>query len=304
MIRTPSIRAAKTACLALILAGAGFALNLAPPTAPTASAAASFDATWGIPQEPFRIADNLYYVGDQDLAVYLIVTPQGLIVLDGGYGKTGPQVLANIRKLGFNPARIKILLNSHAHADHAGGLAAIKAASGAALFASARDKPYLENGGHDDPVLGNALLFAPVKVDHVLRDGEQVSLGGVSLTAHLTPGHTPGCTSWSMAVKVDGKTRQALFICSLTVLPMAHLSGPKASWPGVAGDFEQTYKVLHALPCELFFGSHGGFYGMQGKRAALAANPKAANPFIDPAGCKAYIDRGEASFRARLAAEK
>lgn len=273
------------------------------PFGPSVQAAA-FDATWGIPQEPFRIADNLYYVGDQDLAVYLIVTPKGLIVLDGGYVKTGPQVLANIRKLGFDPANIKILLNSHAHTDHAGGLAALKAASGAALFASARDKPYLESGGHDDPVLANLALFPAVKVDRLVTDGQKVSLGGVTLTAHLTPGHTPGCTTWSMPVKADGRLRQALFICSVTVLPMTHLSGPKASWPGIAGDFDHSFKVLHALPCDVFLASHGGFYGMQAKRAALAANPKGPNPFIDPAGCKAYLDRGEATFRARLAAEK
>jgi metallo-beta-lactamase class B len=270
---------------------------------PAVRAAIPLKAEWVAPQEPFRIADNLYYVGSQDLAVYLIVTRDGLIVIDGGLEQTGRQAIASIRKLGFDPAKIRILVNSHAHIDHAAGLAGLKALSGAALYASPRDKPFLESGGHGDPVLGDAALFPPVKVDHVLADGQTVSLGGVSLTAHFTPGHTPGCTSWSMPLKVDGVTRQALFICSLTVLPGVHLAGPKGAWPGIAGDFKHTFKGLHALPCDVFLASHGGFYDMLGKRAKQVAHPEAANPFYDPAGCKAYIDRGETIFRQRLAAD-
>lgn len=265
---------------------------------------ASSPADWLAPQEPFRIADNLYYVGSADVGVYLIKTPKGLIVLDGGYGPWGPVVLDHIRKLGFDPKDIKVLLNSHAHADHAGGLAALKAAApGAKLYAAPRDAPLLENGGHDDPALGNALTFDPVHVDHLLKDGETVSLGGAAMTAHFTPGHTRGCTTWTLPVTVDGKARTALFACSFSVLPMMRLAGPQATWPGIAGDYEGTFRTLRALPCDIFLGAHAGFFGMAGKRAKQTADPKGPNPFYDPAGCKAYIDAGEKTFRTRLAAD-
>lgn len=267
-----------------------------------ALAAISYAKGWAEPMAPFRIADDLYYVGSKDLTAYLIKTRDGLILLDGGVPENADAELANIRTLGFDPRQVRILLNSHAHFDHAGVLAQIKRETGAKLYASVQDAPVLEAGGRGDFLFGDAATFPAVKVDRRLRDGETVSLGGVTLTAHVTAGHTRGCTSWSWPVKVDGVVRQALSICSVTVLSQMRLTGPKASYPGIADDFRRTFATLHALPCDLFLSSHGGFIDLAGKRARMT--PGAPNPFVDPAGCRAYLDKGEAIYRQRLASER
>jgi metallo-beta-lactamase class B len=286
MRRTTAIFAAIVVAMAAWLAG------------PTGRAA---EASWTAPMAPFRIADNLYYVGSQELTSYLIVTPEGYILLDSGVPENAPMVMANIRKLGFDPRRIKFLLNSHAHFDHAGGLAAIKRATGARFVASRQDAPVLESGGRTDfahKLITNsfsaAANFPPIKVDRLIADGEQVRLGGTALTAHVTPGHTKGCTTWSMPLTVDGRTRQALFICSLTILPGYRLVGDP-NYPQMGEDFARTYKAMHALPCEVFLASHGSFYGLIAKREAMLKQPS-PNPFVDPQGCAAYIAKSEAFF--------
>ena len=251
------------------------------------------------PVEPFKIADNLYYVGSSDIGIYLVKTPAGFILLDGGYDDTAPQVLANIRKLGFDPKQVKILINSHAHLDHAGGLAEIKRVTGAKLLSSRADAPSLEDGGKSDPA--HLTGFPPVKVDGFVTDGQQVELGGVHITAHLTPGHTRGCTSWTLPVQVETKTLQALFVCSMSVLPQYRLV-KNPTYPNIAADYESTFAELKRLPCDIFLGSHGQFYHLTEKRAAMAK--PGPNPFVDPAGCKAFIAEFEASFRKRLAEEK
>jgi metallo-beta-lactamase class B len=265
-----------------------------------ATGALAADADDNAPVKPFKIADNLYYVGASDITSYLIATPAGLIVIDGGYDRTAPQILANIRTLGFDPKQVKILLNSHAHLDHAGGLAQLKRETGARLLASRADAPMLEDGGKTDP--GGVPPFPPVKVDGFVADGQVVELGGVKLTARLTPGHTRGCTSWTLPVQVEGRTRQALSICSVSVLPMYRLTGAKATYPGIADDYAKSFAKLKALPCDVFLGSHGRFFDLTGKRAKLAAG--GANPFVDPAGCRAFIVAGEKTYLDRLAAER
>jgi metallo-beta-lactamase class B len=208
------------------------------------------------PQAPFQIADNLYYVGASDVTSYLIVTGGGkLILLDGGLGQTAPQILANIRKLGFDPRNVRILLNSHAHFDHAGGLAALKAATGAMFLASDGDAPVLAAGGTNDFALKNA-AFPPIKADHPVVDGMKVALGGVTLTAHITAGHTKGCTTWTMPVTIEGETKEALFLCSLTVLPQFRLIGDP-NYPNQADDFVKSFATLKTLKCEVFLASHG-----------------------------------------------
>jgi len=264
------------------------------------AASADIEKSWTAPLAPFRIADNLYYVGSQDLTSYLVVTPKGLILLDVGVPQNAPMVLNNIRALGFDPRQIKYLLNSHAHFDHAGGLAVVKHLSGAKLVASRGDAPVLESGGRTDFFFGPKPQFPNVKVDRLIDDGGVVSLGGTTMTAHLTPGHTKGCTTWTMPLTVDGHTRQALFLCSLTILPHYRLTGDRR-YPQMAADFTHSYSVLHGLPCEVFLASHGGFYGLLAKRQAMIDHPAAPNPFVDPAGCKAFIDHGETAFRSRLA---
>ncbi len=254
------------------------------------------------PLAPFKIADNLYYVGASDVTSYLIVTPHGkLILLDGGFEQTAPQILANIRTLGFDPKTVKILLNSHAHFDHAGGLAALKAATGAMFFASAEDAPVLEAGGANDFALKNA-LFPPIKPDHILPDGTKVALDGVTLTAHITAGHTKGCTTWTMPVVMNGVSQEALFLCSLSVLDQFRLIGDP-NYPTQAADFEKSFATLGGLKCDVFLSSHGMFFDMLAKRARLLAGAR-PNPFIDPKGCRAFIAKAEGYFDKKLAACK
>jgi metallo-beta-lactamase class B len=249
------------------------------------------------PVAPFAIAEGLYYVGASDIASYLIKTPAGLILIDGGYDTTAPQILANIKTLGFQPGQVKVLLSTHGHLDHAGGLAAIKAATGATLYASAADGQLMARGGKGDFFLGDRAAYPPVKADKTLVDGQKVSLGGVTLTAHLTPGHTKGCTTWTFPVKADGKLRQALVLCSNSVLDGYKLVNNPA-YPTIAADYEHSYATWKALPCDIFLASHGQFYGLKEKRAAMTAG--GPNPFVDPAGCTAFFEKGEASFRAEL----
>lgn len=250
------------------------------------------------PVPPFRIAGNIYYVGASDITSFLIVTPAGDIVLDGGFVETAQQIEANIEKLGFKLSDVKILLNSHAHYDHAGGIAEVKRRTGAQLVAMERDAALLASGGRGDFFFGDRLTFPLVKPDRVVHDGDTVSLGGVTLTARLTAGHTRGCTTWTMTTEENGKPLHVVFIGSMSVLPGYRLSG-KESYPGIAGDYERSFRTLKSLRCDVFLGSHGSFFGLTDKREALAKGAT-ENPFIDPAGYNAYIDRTQRAFDAEL----
>jgi len=262
--------------------------------------AAAQESAPNAPFPPFEIAERLFYVGAADYASYLLVSDDGLIVIDGGDAETGRQVLQNIRALGFDPANVKILLNTHQHFDHAAGLAAIaKAAPGAKLHVSAADGAVIAAGGRGDPYLTEEKYhYEPLKPDVILNDGDKVSLGGWMLTAHITGGHTKGCTTWTFPVRVAGKVRQALVHCSSSVLPGYKL-GKTETYPGQTADYERSFRVWKSLPCEVFIASHGSFYGLKKKRAALDAGDKEA--FVDPAGCKAYYEQQEAAFKAALA---
>lgn len=266
-------------------------------------AAAQPETAGDLPFAPFKIGEGLYYDGSNDYAAYLLVTRDGLIQLDGGDAKTGQQILANIRTLGFDPAKVKVLLNTHQHFDHAAGLAALKrAAPGAKLYASAKDGAIIAAGGKGDPFLKGARFeYAPVKPDVTLKDGQKVSLGGVTLTAHLTGGHTAGCTTWTFPVTVAGKVRQALVHCSSSVLPGYRLVPPE-TYPGQAADYARSFATWKSLPCEVFLGSHASFYGMAEKRGAQLAGK--ADAFVDPAGCRAFYARSEAAFRNELAKQQ
>jgi metallo-beta-lactamase class B len=277
-------------CGAVAVAAAAFSF---------AACAQDHGAAPNAPFPPFRIAEGLYYVGAADYSSYLIATQAGLIVIDGGDAVVGKQVVANIRTLGFDPAQVKVLLNSHAHFDHAGGLAELRrAAPGAKLYASAGDAPILAAGGRNDPFL-NAPRFQyePVKPDVILKDGQQVRLGGWTLTAHVTGGHTPGCTTWTFPVTVAGKVRQALDHCSSSVLPGYRL-GRTETYPGQTADYEHSFAVWKSLPCEVFIASHGQFFDLARKKAELDAGK--VDAFVDPAGCRAFYAKAEADFRAEL----
>jgi len=249
------------------------------------------------PFAPFHVIGNIYYVGSTGLACYLITTPAGNILLDTGYPDTAPQIEGNIKALGFKLEDTKILINSHAHIDHGGGMAQIKQDTGGMLVAMAQDAPYFESGGHHDVLFGDQNLFPPVHVDRVIHDGDTVTLGGTTLTAHLTPGHTPGNTTWTMVIEDKGKSYNVVFFGIITPFPNSLVATP--AYPNIAADWAKTMKVLPALKCDVFLGSNGSFYDMEKKHTALMQNAD-LNPFIDPAGCKAFMDRAQASYQKIL----
>lgn len=257
------------------------------------------EARWNAPVAAFRIADGLYYVGTADLASYLFVDKAGMILLDGGLPASAPLILANIRALGFDPKRVRYLINSQAHYDHAGGLAALKAATSAQLLASAADAELLERGGAGDFQWGDTLTYPAVRVDGRLRDGARLKLGKLRLTAHLTPGHTRGCTSWTMPVRVDGRGRTALFICGASA-PGYRLKGNSA-YPWIMSDFRRSFAKWRTLPCDLFLGAHASYFGMAEKRERMGAGRP--NPFVDPAGCRSFLERAEQRLEDQAAKE-
>jgi metallo-beta-lactamase class B len=277
------------AALALAAAGVARAQNEANPHPGNKAVA------------PFRIAPNLYYVGFSDVTSYLFTSPSGDILLDGGYPENAPQIVANIKALGFDPKDVKILLNSHAHFDHAGGLAELKRVTGAKLFASGPDAKQLRDGGRDDYGLYDKGLFPAVATDSVIPNNGLVRLGGWTLRAAIIPPHTRGCTNWVTTVESAGKPVDAVFMCGASV-PGYTLVGNKG-YPTIITDYEKLFPALRALPCQFFFAAHAGFLGLEGKAAQLRANPDGPNPFIDPTGCRRWIDANERAFRAQVAKE-
>jgi metallo-beta-lactamase class B len=254
----------------------------------------SVSRSWNEPVAPFRIIDRIYYVGARDISSFLIATDAGLIVIDGGFVETAPQILRNIATLGFKPGDVKILLSSHAHYDHAGGLAELKRATGARLYVSAPDAVMLARGGLNDFGFGNRFPFPAVTADSAFVDGALIRLGGVSMKANVTPGHTRGCTTWTMTVREKAKDYAALFLCSTSV-PGYQLVGNPA-YPGIVEDYESTFARLRTMPCDVLLGAHGNFFHLTEKREALKQRGD-HNPFIDPAGCRSDIESSERSFR-------
>lgn len=246
------------------------------------------------PVEPFRIAGNLYYVGESDVTSFLITTPAGHIVIDGGYEQTAPRIIANISRLGFRAQDVKILLNSHAHCDHAGGLAALKRATGAQFIASRGDAPLLQRGGHDDPQFGDRLLFPPIIPDRVIDDGDTVTLGGMTLTARVTPGHTPGCTTWVTIIRDGDRAYSVVFVGSPSV-PSEYNLTTNHRYPTAVADYRRSFAVLRALHPDIFLGSHGGFF-------SLTEKMKTRN-FVDPKGYAAFVDAMERAFEQHVAGE-
>lgn len=256
--------------------------------------------SWNQPVKPYRVIGNIYYVGAAEVTSFLIVTPQGHILLDSGFAETVPQIKQNIARLGFRLQDVRILLNSHAHFDHAGGLASLKELTGAKLMASEAEAALLANGGKGDFHFVDRLSYSPVTADNILHDRDRVQLGGVTMTAYLTPGHTKGCTTWTMKVKEGRKHYDVVFVGSTTV-PGYKLVG-NSLYPTIAADYARTFRVLKRLPCDVFLASHGSFYSMQDK-AELSARGKQPNPFIDSRGYKRFIKQTEKAFREQLGKE-
>jgi metallo-beta-lactamase class B len=257
--------------------------------------------SWNKPVPPFQIIGNLYYVGAIEIGSFLITTRQGHILLDGGFVETAPQIEQNVAQLGFKLADVKILLNSHAHFDHAGGLAELKQKTGAKFIASARDAELLRNGGHGDFRFGDTLPFPPVAVDQIIGDGQSIELGDQKLTAWMTPGHTKGNTTWITRISDGSKSFDFVFAGSPTALDYQFVG--KESYPGIASDFEKTFAVLKKLPCDIFLSDHGSFFSFEQKRERLARGEK-PNPFIDPDGYKRFVIQYEKEFHDKLEAQK
>ncbi len=266
----------------------------------TAQNNAATRAKWNEPMDPFRIAGNIYYVGTAGLASYLITTPKGDILLDGGLPESAPRIAANITKLGFHLNDVKIILNSHAHYDHAGGLAALKHATLAQLITSKADGEMISQGRQVYFDLDPDRKFPPVKVDRFIDDGGTVQLGGTTMTAHLTPGHSLGCTTWAMPVVEAGKTYNVVFFCSTTFVGFRFFNNPKN--PHLVDDFHTTFAKLNAMPCDIFLAPHGEFFHLSEKRARMKEG--GANPFIDPNEFAAVVQASEREFHSEVARQQ
>lgn len=260
--------------------------------------------------EPFRIAGNLYYVGANDVTAFLLTGPEGHVLIDGGYPGTASIIMASIARLGFDIRDVKVLLNTHPHFDHAGGLAELQQASGAKFWVSEGDADAIASGGASprNMALMNVFVhlrmarFTPPHIDVRFKDGDKVRVGPVELTAHVTPGHTPGCTSWTFPVREGGRELLAIDQCSLTLLPHALIG--KRFDEQTRAEFEGSYKTLRALPADIFLASHANFFQLRRKlrERATAADPAA--PFIDRAGYLRYIDDAEAQLRKAYAQQQ
>jgi metallo-beta-lactamase class B len=256
---------------------------------------------WTAPLAPFRIADNLYYVGSKDLASYLIVTPAGDILINSSLKTSPPLILDSIRQLGFHVRDVKILLISHAHFDHDAGSAEILRQTGAKYMVMDGDVPVVESGGAKDFAYPDD-RYPPAHVDRMLHDGDRVSLGGVVLTAHKTPGHTRGCTTWTMQASLDGKPRNVVIVGSWNVnggFRLVDKPGKPASYPGIDDDYAHTFEVLRGLPCDIFLGAHGSYFDMLAKLSRAQAGA-GESVWIDPDGYKAAVAERQHTFEAEL----
>jgi metallo-beta-lactamase class B len=249
-------------------------------------------AEWNRPVEPFRIAGNLYYVGAADVSAYLFATPQGHILLDTGFRETVPQIEANLKKLGFRMEDVRLLLSSHAHYDHVGGLAEVRGRTKARFLAAPAEVELFSRGGKGDFAFGDRFPFPPVTADAALTDGVEVELGGTRLRPLFTPGHTKGCTSWTTTVNEGGRTLRVVIACSLSA-PGYQLAG-NTKYPNIVEDFRGSAARLRALPCDIFLGFHSWDFDLRRKRRA------GAGAFVDPGGLKRFADRAEAALNKQL----
>ena len=242
---------------------------------------------WNVPVEPFHIIGNVHYVGAAGVSAFLIVTTEGSILLDGGLPETAPLIARNIEALGFRLRDVKFLINSHAHFDHAGGLAELKRLTGAPMIASGPDASTLSAGAEDMP---------PIVIDRVVADGDTVQLANATLTAHVTPGHTKGCTTWTMTTSDGVRPYRVLFYCSTSVVD--RLVG-NTGYPQIVIDYEATFKRFRTMSADVFLSNHPGFFEMERKRKAMT--PGGANPFVDPGELQRFVTASERDFRAALA---
>ena len=246
---------------------------------------------WDDPFAAHRVMDNLYFVGTGGLGTFLITTPEGHILINSDFERTIPMIERSMEALGFDLADIKIILGSHAHGDHQAADIFLRERTGAQLMIMAEDVDgwrRMNRGAGEDAI------------DRVLHDGEEVTLGGTTLVAHLTPGHTQGCTSWGMELEENGQTYNALIVCSFGVNAGYDLVD-NPNYSNQAADYRATFAKVRAMPVDVFLGSHGSFYGLRGKYETLQRRDEGdPNPFIDRAGFLDYVARYERRFQASL----
>jgi len=256
-------------------------------------------AEWNVPQKPFHVIGNIYYVGMAGVSAFLIVTPEGDILTDGGLPESAPFIEKNIQALGFKLSDVKYLLNSHAHFDHSGGLAKLKADTGAKFIASTGDAPFLESG-HIPYGPSSLIDTTPIKVDRKVKDGDRISLGGVTLTANVMPGHTKGCTTWTMPLTEAGVTYKVMFFCSISVAgnPIAG----KLAYPTIVDDYRASFARLKKMNADIFLAPHGAQFHMEEKLAKM--KPGAPNPFIDAKELPDMVQKAEAAFDKDLARQQ
>ena len=257
-------------------------------------------AYWTAPAEPFRVIGNIHWVGTKGLGVYLITGPEGHVLIDTAMPESTGLIKASIEKLGFKLSDIKLILNSHAHFDHTGGLAEMKAATGAPLVAGAKDKPLLESGTYPGQESVDELKFPAVKVDRTVTDGDVLRVGPIELTAHATPGHSPGCTTWTMPVVENGEKHGAIFFCSATVALNRLVGAP--TYPGIIDDYRKTFAQAPKIPGDVFLTPHAEMFDLEKKRAAMTAG--APNPFVKPGEFQAFTDGLAKAFDVALAKQQ
>jgi metallo-beta-lactamase class B len=256
------------------------------------SLAKDADSDWYTPRQPCRLVGNVYYVGTSDLAEYLITTSQGHILINSNFERTVPLLRSSVETLGFQMKDIKILLTSHAHADHAAGHAMIRKLTGAKVMVMEGDAEVIQNGGA-------GIKACPV--DRVLRDGEEIKLGEATLVAHRTAGHTKGCTTWALMAQEGGKSYQVVIVGSPNVNP-GYILVNNREYPDISEDYKRTFQTLKALPCDVFLGAHGSYFDLEDK--SKRPQKGGSNPFIDPEGYRSYIAEREQAFLRELAKQQ
>ncbi|MBI1685336.1 CAU/MBL1b family subclass B3 metallo-beta-lactamase [Caulobacter hibisci] len=264
-------------------------------------AGAQDNPAWTKPNRPYRVVGNIYYVGSEGLSAWLITSPEGHVVLDGGPSADGAKLIErNIATLGFKLADVKVLINTHAHFDHAGGLAQLKADTGAKLWASRADKPALEKGQHFGDNANGATTFPAVKVDKAFGDETKLKLGATTLVAHLTPGHTIGCTTWTTQVVEKGRPLSVTFPCSLSVAGNV-LVGNKTHKTIVA-DYRASFAAVRAIPTDVMLPSHEEQGDLLAKRQKQLRGD--ADAFIDFTELSRFVDAAQAAFDKELARQQ
>ena len=253
-----------------------------------ALAARQFDTSkWNLPFEPFKLAGPVYYVGTSELAAYLIATPQGHVLIDGGLPESAPLIEQSIRQLGFKVEDVEVLLTTQAHFDHVGSLAALQKSSGGKVMVMEGDAALVEAGGRGDYLFGDTQRFPAVKVDRILKDGDTVPLGGITLKAVLTPGHTKGCTTWTTEIAEAGQQLKVLVAGSTGVNPGTVLPS-MPTYPTIGADYERAFQVQASLSPDIWLAAHASLFDLARKREKQRAG--GPNPFVDPDGWKQSVE--------------